>query len=136
MIAIPRIAPAIFAWVGVAGHLLVGGAGVVSRRPAALSAHSLPWLMPVLNLTVAACVLAYWARAWYGYAARGVTWYASDQAVPLYAAVVAIAAGLTLVGRFNGRMAHTIQWLAFGVDALVLIAAALYLTFMRIDRLF
>ena len=40
-------------------------------------------LLPMLNLAVAACVLAYWAHKWYGYLTRDITWYASDQAIPL-----------------------------------------------------
>jgi hypothetical protein len=123
-------APKTLAWIGVAAHLCVGF--VVLRRPAALSAHR---LLPLLNLTIAACVLAYWTRAWYGYAARGVTWYASDQIVPLCAAAVAIASGLALAGRSDGHLAGSFQWLVFGIDALVLIIATLYLTFMRFDRL-
>jgi hypothetical protein len=136
MIAIPRNAPATLAWIAVAAHLVVGVVSVASRRPAGLPTHPLRWLLPALNLIVAACVLAYWARAWYGYATRGVTWYASDQLVPLYAAAIAVASALTLAGRFDGRVGQSIQWLAFGVDALAVTAAALYLTFMRIDRLF
>jgi hypothetical protein len=123
-------APKTLAWIGVAAHLCIGF--MVLRRPGALSAHR---LLPLLNLTIAVCVLAYWARAWYGYAARGITWYASDQIVPLCAVAVAIASGLVLAGRSNGRLAGSFQWLVFGVDSLVLIIAALYLTFMRFDRL-
>jgi hypothetical protein len=123
-------APKTLAWIGAAAHLCVGF--IVLRRPAALSAHR---LLPLLNFAIAMCVLAYWARAWYGYTARGITWYASDQIVPLCAVAVAIASGLVLAGRSDGRLAGTFQWLVFGVDALVLIVAALYLTFARFDRL-
>ena len=139
MVAIPRSTPAVIAWIGIAAHLAVGGVGIATRRTAGPLVHPLPspWpLLPLLNLAVVACVLAYWAREWYSYLARGITWYASDQAVPLYAACVAVAAGLALVGRFDGRVGQSIQWIAFGVDAFVLAGAAFYLTFMRINRLF
>jgi hypothetical protein len=137
MIAIPRSTPAILAWIGVAAHLVVGV--VALRRSTALATDpllpSLP-LVPLLNVAVAACVLAYWAHAWYGYMARGVTWYASDQLVPLYATAVAIVGGLALAGRYDGRLAHGFQWVVFAIDALALVGAALYLTFMRFNRLF
>jgi hypothetical protein len=130
MIAIPRDAPKTLAWIGVAAHLCV--VFIVLRRPTALSTQR---LLPLLNLVLAAGVLAYWARVWYGYAMRGVTWYATDQLVPLYAAAVAIASVLYLAGRYDSRLAHSFQWLVFGVDALTLIVAALYLTFVRFDRM-
>jgi hypothetical protein len=130
MIAIPRDAPKTLAWIGVAAHLCVGF--IVLRRSASLSTHR---LLPMLNLSIALCVLAYWSRVWYAYAMRGVTWYATDQLVPLYAAVVAIASILHLAGRYDGRLAHSFQWLVFGVDALTFIVAALYLTFLRFDRM-
>lgn len=131
MITIARSAPATLAWIGVAAHLVVSVLAL--RRPAGLPAHP---LLPLLNFAVAVCVLAYWAHAWYGYAARGVTWYASDQIVPLYAVTVAVASGLALAGRYDGRLAHWGQWVAFAIDALALAGAALYLTFARFDRLF
>jgi hypothetical protein len=131
MIAIARSTPATLAWIGVAAHLVVGV--LVLRRSAAVSSHP---LLPLLNFAVAVCVLAYWAHAWYGYAARGITWYASDQVAPLYAAVIAAASGLALAGRYHGRLSHWIQWVAFAVDALTFTGAAFYLTFVRFDRLF
>ncbi|MEP7066593.1 MAG: hypothetical protein ABI889_11210 [Gemmatimonadota bacterium] len=130
MIAISRNAPATLAWIGVVAHLAVGIATL--RRPAALPARP---LLPLLNLALALCVLAYWARAWYEYAARGITWYASDQLMPMYAVIVAILSALAFAGRYDGRLAHSFQWFAFGVDALVLAGAALYLTFARFDRM-
>ena len=131
MIAISRYAPPAIAWIGLAAHLVVGGV-VAFRRPLALSTQP---LLPLLNLAVAACVLAYWAQKWYGYLTRDITWYASDQGIPLYAAAVAVASGLAIAGRYDGRLAHGIQWLVFVIDALVLAVAALYMTFVRFDRL-
>jgi len=131
MIAIMRNAAATIAWIGVAAHLVIGV--LTLRRPAGLPVYP---LLALLNLAVAVCVLGYWAHAWYGYAVRGVTWYASDQAVPLYAAIVAVASLLALAGRYDGRHANWIQWVAFAIDALVLAGAAFYLTFARFTRLF
>jgi hypothetical protein len=65
MIVIPPNAPATLAWIGVATHLVVGGVGVMPRRPAGLPVHPLPWLLPALNLAVAACVLALTGAALY-----------------------------------------------------------------------
>ena len=128
MISITRSVPAILAWTGLAAHLVVGA--VALRRPAPPPTHR---LLPLLNLGVALCVLAYWVRVWYGYVARGVTWYVSDQMVPLYAIVVAVLSGTALAGTYDGRLAH---WIVFVVDTLALAGAALYLTFARFDRLF
>jgi hypothetical protein len=128
MIAITRSLPAVLAWAGLTVHLVVGV--VALRRPTAQPAHR---LLPLLNLAMALCVLAYWVRVWYGYLTRGVTWYVSDQLVPLYAIAVAILSGVALAGWYDGRAAH---WVVFAVDTLALAAAALYLTFMRFNRLF
>jgi hypothetical protein len=130
MSSISRDAPAVLAWIGLAAHLVVGVA--MLRRPAELASRP---LLPMLNLALAACVLAYWVREWYGYATRGIAWYATDQLAPLYAAAVAVMAILALTGRFDGRSAHWIQWIVFTVDALILTAASLYLTFARFDRM-
>lgn len=132
----PRTTPAVLAWFGLAAHLVVGMAALVTRRHPGPEAGALPRPLPWLNLAVALGVLAYWARAWYGSLARGVTWYASDQAVPLYAALVALASGLALAGWFAGAGARAVHWTVFGVDAVVFAAAVVYLTFARFDRLF
>ena len=131
MITVPRGAPAMLAWFGTVAHLVVGIA--MTRRTPGVWTYS---PLPLLNLAVAICVLAYWAHEWYGYATRGVTWYASDQALPLYAAVVAIMSGLALAGRYEGRLSQLFQWCAFSVDAVALTGAALFLTFARFNRLF
>jgi len=120
--------PAILAWTGLTAHLVVGG--VALRRPATPPAQR---LLPLLNLALALCILAYWARVWYGYATRGVTWSASDQLVPLYAIAVAILSAIALAGWYDGRFAH---WLVFSFDTLAFVAVTLYLTFVRFDRLF
>jgi len=108
------------AWLAVAVHAAVGVAAW--RRPAG------PPLVPLLNLVAALCVVAYWAQAWYGYLAQGVTWYATDQLLPLYAIAVCILSALALAGRGPGALAH---WIVFAVDALVLLAAALFFTVFR-----
>jgi len=124
---ITRNLPAIVAWIGLLAHLVVGGAAL--RRSAALPPNR---LLAAINLAMALCVIAYWVRKWYGYATRGVTWYVSDQVVPLYAIGVAVLSGIALAGWYDGRVPH---WLVYLVDTLALAAAALYLTFARFDRL-
>jgi hypothetical protein len=126
--SLTRYVPALIAWIGLVAHLVVGI--VALRRSAGSSLHS---LLPLLNLAVAVCVLAYWARVWYGYVARGVTWYVSDQLMPLYALAVVVASALALAGRYDGRALH---WIIFAIDALALAGAALYLTFANFSRLF
>ena len=79
-----------------------------------------------------ACVLVYWMRNWYSYLFHGITWYASDQWMPLYALGVCVLAGLTLAGKYRGAVPHA---LIFGSHTLVLIAAALFFTFFRMDRM-
>src|SRR5690349_7151881 len=120
MTSIARNVPAILAWIGLIAHVVVGV--VALRRSVAPAAHR---LVPLLNLVLALCVLAYWMRKWYGYATRGVTWYASDQLVPLYAIAVAVLSGIALAGWYDGRLPH---WVVFVIDALAFLAAALYLT--------
>ncbi len=111
-------------WLALALHVLVMLPGV--RR-----LTSLP-LLPLLNLAVALCVLAYWIPRWYSYFFQGIRWYATDQLLPLYAVVVCVLAGLTLSGRYAGTVPH---WMVLAIDALVLLAAALFFTFFRMDRL-
>jgi hypothetical protein len=78
-------------------------------------------------------VLAYWGRRWFGYLFRGITWYATDQLIPLCALLVFILAILTLSGRYNGVGLH---WVIFVITTLVLLAAALFFSFFRMTRLF
>ncbi|MDB4883343.1 MAG: hypothetical protein JWL95_2109 [Gemmatimonadetes bacterium] len=111
-------------WLALAAHVAVGV--VVGRRWS-----SLP-LLPLINLATAACVLLYWAQRWYGYLFRGVTWYGTDQLMPLYAILVCVLAGLTLTGRLTATAPH---WVVFGVDAVALLGAALLFSFVRITRL-
>ncbi len=89
-------------------------------------------LVPVLNLITASCVLAYWANKWFSYLFRGITWYATDQLVPLYAIMVCVLAAVTLTGR---HPAVVLNWLVFSIHLVVLIGAALFLTFFRMNRL-
>lgn len=105
-------------------HLLVGVL-VGTRRT------DLP-LLPLLNVAVALCVLGYWIPRWYAYATKGIIWYASDQLVPFYAIVVCLLSGVALAGRYRGSVPH---WIVFGVDAAVLLAAALYFMSGPIKRL-
>jgi hypothetical protein len=127
---ISRNAPGALAWIGFSAHLVVGI--VALRRHAELPARP---LLSMLNLAVALCLLVYWVREWYGYLAHDITWYATDQLVPAYAIVVALASALALAGRYDGRVTHWFQWLVFGVDALVLTGAVFYFTFVRFDRM-
>ena len=105
-------------------HLLV--AALALRRISELP------LVPLVNMAVALCILLYWMRNWYGYLFRGITWYASDQLLPLYGLVVFVLCLFTLAGRYRGAVPHAV---GFGADALVLLAAALFVTFFRMDRL-
>ena len=116
---------ATIAWIALGLHVVVG---VATLR----SGGWQPWL-PLLNLTTAVSVLAYWAYRWYGYLFQGVTWYASDQIVPLYALLVCVLTITSLSGRYQ---AVALNWVAFVIDGLVAIAAVLFATFFRMDRLF
>jgi hypothetical protein len=112
------------AWIGLGVHILVG---VLALR----TSGSGPQL-PMLNLITATCVLAYWANRWFGYLFRGITWYATDQFVPLYARLVCILALMRLTGRYP---AVALNWVVFGIDAAVLTEAVLFVTFFRVNRL-
>jgi hypothetical protein len=49
------------------------------------------------------------------------------------AAIVAcVLAGLSLAGRYEGA---TVQWVVFGIDELVCVAAAVFFTVFRVGRL-
>jgi hypothetical protein len=111
-------------WLLLAIHLVVGV--IVWRQKGSVT------LLPVVNLAVAASVLAYWGQRWFGYLFRGITWYASDQLIPAYALVVAVVSILALSGRYSGTLFH---WVVFGVDTLVVVAAVLFVTFFRMNRL-
>ncbi|MEO7355661.1 MAG: hypothetical protein ABIZ70_15040 [Gemmatimonadales bacterium] len=112
------------AWIALALHLLIGASVLRHRGPPS----QLAWL----NFAVAAAVLLYWGTKWYSYLFRGITWYLSDQWLPALAIVVCIVAALTIAGRYQGSAFH---WLVFVVDTIVLIGAALFLTFFRMTRL-
>jgi hypothetical protein len=101
-------------------------AGIIGRRPGGLP------VVAGVNLLSAACVLSYWVVQWYSYLVRGIKWYATDQLVPLYALVVLLAALLTLTGRYQASWP---TWVFFAIDTAVLVAAVLYFSFVRFDRL-
>ena len=115
-----NFALAVIAWAGLGLHLLVG--------ILALRSTGSRQLVPALNLITAACVLAYWAQRWFGYVFRGITWNASDQAIPLYAICVCVLAGGTLAGRYS---AVTLNWLVFTLHTVVFVGAVLFVTFFR-----
>ncbi|HEV8123060.1 MAG TPA: hypothetical protein VGP80_02370 [Gemmatimonadales bacterium] len=108
------------AWLAVAIQLLAGAA--VLRHKASVS------LLAVFNLVAGASVLVYWGRRWFDYLFHGVTWYATDQLIPAYALGVCLLAVLTLLGRYQGVGVH---WFIFSLNALVLLAAALFVSFFR-----
>lgn len=105
-------------WGIFATHLAVG---LVGRR----RKSGIP-LVPLLNLVIALGVVTYWAQRWVTYA-RGVTWYWTDQLIPLYALAVCILSALGLAGRLRARWPH---WVVFGAHSLVLLAAALFATLL------
>ena len=115
-----KLAIAALAWCGLGLHLLVGVLALRSAGPRQL--------VPAVNLLTAACVIAYWGQRWYGYLFRGITWYASDQVLPLYAILVCVLAAATLTGRFT---AVTLNWIAFAVHAAVFVAAVLFVSLFR-----
>jgi len=110
----------VLAWVGLGLHLLVG---ILALRSAGSRQ-----LVPVLNLIIAACVVAYWAQRWFGYVFRGITWSVSDQAIPLYAILVCILAGGTLAGRYS---AVTLNWLVFTLHTVAFVGAVLFVALFR-----
>lgn len=113
------------AWLAFAIQIFVGAAVF-------LGAQGVPRIA-LLNFIVGACVLVYWGQRWFGYLFHGITWYATDQLMPACALLVCVLAALSLSGRYPGVAA---QWLIFIVDTLALLAAALFLTFVRFTRLF
>jgi hypothetical protein len=117
--------PAATAWTGFSLH--VAAALLVWRRPAGIA--PIVWVNLITSLTV----LAWWATRWYATLTRGTGWVLSDQATPLYAFVICMLCGMTAAGRSPGAAVH---WSVFVLHAIVLLAAALFLTFVRLGRLF
>ena len=114
----------VLAWLAVALHAVVGV--FVARRITALP------LLPIVNGLVALAVLAYWVPKWFAVVTRNIVWYWSDQALPVYALVVLVLVGTTLAGRTALPVVH---WSVFVLHAVVLLAAALFFTFFRMDRM-
>ena len=112
------------AWIAVAVHATAGF--VVVRRITALP------VLPVVNALVALGLLAYWVPKWQAYATGNISWYMSDQVVPLYALVVLVLSGAALAGRIS---APAPVWIVFSIDLLAILGMALFLTFFRMDRL-
>lgn len=113
----------VLSWFAVALHIAVATATL--RRWSTLP------LLPALNLLVALCVLAWWIPKWHSYVFSGITWYASDQWIPVFALAVIALAVSTLAGRSSGQVPH---WIIFGIHGLALLVAALFFTFFRMDR--
>ena len=107
---------AVVVWLAIAAHVVV--AAMVKTR----------WterpLLVLLNLVVALCTVGYWMPRWYAYATKGITWYVSDQLIPLYAFVVCVLSVLALTGRYRGALPH---WIVFAIDLLALAAFALFM---------
>lgn len=112
-------------WVAVTVHAAVGLA--VMRR--------LQHLSPVvaLNTGMAILVLLYWMPKWHSYLFRGIHWYWTDQLYPLWAVGVVGIGILAFLGRGSENPIH---WVAFACHFLVLLGAALFFSFFRLDRLF
>ncbi len=119
-----NIFPAFVVWLGLAAH--VAALLIVRRR-----STDAP-VVAILNLAVVLCVLTYWAQKWYSYIVHDITWYYTDQLVPLYAIVVCILSAVTLSSRHTLGLPH---WVVFSIDAFVLIGAALFFSFFRITKL-
>jgi hypothetical protein len=118
-------APVVIAWSGLCFH--AAAVLAVWRRPGSVTP------LVSVNLVTSLSVLGWWASRWYGSLRHGTTWSLSDQALPLYAFLICLLCGVTLTGRTPGAALH---WLAFALHAIVLLVAALFLTFFRFGRLF
>ena len=116
--------PVFVVWFGLAAH--VAALVIVRRR-----STDAP-VVAILNLAVALCVLAYWAQKWYSYIVRDITWYYTDQLVPLYAIVVCILSAVTLSSRHTLGIPH---WVVFSINAFVLIGFALFFSTFRMTKL-
>lgn len=89
-------------------------------------------LLPTMNVLIAVCLLAYWLPKWFRYAMNGILWFGSDQWIAVYAMVVLVLGVLTLTGRWHSM---AVQWIVFGIHTLVMLAAAVFFTVFRMDRL-
>jgi hypothetical protein len=113
-----------FTWCAVAVHVLVAIAAL--RRWTTLP------LVPALNLAVSLCLLAYWLVEWYGYLFRNITWYPSEQWLPLYALLACVLSLLAITGRYDTPV---LSWTVFIMHSLTLLAAAVFFSLFKMDRL-
>ncbi len=118
------VVPVRIVWFGLAAHVAV--LVLVRRR-----SSDAP-VVAMLNLAVALCVLAYWVQKWYSYIVHNITWYYTDQLVPLYAILVCILSAVTLSTRHTLTIPH---WVVFSIDAFVLVGAALFFATFRMTKL-
>lgn len=119
-----NVVPVLIVWSGLAAHVAV--LVLVRRR-----SSDAP-VVAMLNLAVALCVLAYWVQKWYSYIVHNITWYYTDQLVPLYAILVCILSAVTLSTRHTLTIPH---WVVFSIDAFVLVGAALFFATFRMTKL-
>jgi hypothetical protein len=115
----------IVAWLNVAAHIV---SFILARK----RGSALPYVA-ALNLVVGVCVVTYWVPRWYSYAFKGITYYLTDQALPLYFIVVIVVSALALSGRYTNSWP---QWVIFGVDAITSLGAAVLFSTFRITKLF
>lgn len=132
----PRNTPTFLAWLGLLAHVFVALLAVTQwRRAASGGASALPSYVVWLNCGFAVLIVAYWVQVWYVTITQHLIWYKNDQALPLVAALVAIACVLTLTGKFTGRAATVLQWSVFGIDTTIFIVATLYFMLFEMKRL-
>lgn len=112
-------------WLAVIAHISVG---ILAWR----LGSPFP-LLPIINLVTAGCVVLYWIPRWTAALSKGTTIYASDQLLPAYAIAVCVVSVLALTGRASWNGLH---WFLFAIHSIACIAAALFFSSFKMNRLF
>ncbi|MEO7360371.1 MAG: hypothetical protein ABI120_08575 [Gemmatimonadaceae bacterium] len=114
----------VLVWLSMAAHVAVGS--IAWRRGATIP------LVPLINLAFALGLAGYWAQRLILALINGRIWYASDQVWLVYGVAICIVSILALTGRITWNGLH---WTVFGAHALVCVAAVLFVSFFRMNRL-
>ncbi len=112
-------------WVSLAAHVAVAIAVLGSWLTFA-------WI-PGLNALVSGAIVGYWLQKWYSYLFHGIRWNLTDQWIPAYGLAVLLLSAAYALGRNPGNGLHH---LLFGLHGIVLLAAAVFFSTFKMDRLF
>ncbi|MEO7996336.1 MAG: hypothetical protein ABI852_02765 [Gemmatimonadaceae bacterium] len=114
----------VLAWLALIAHVTVGI--LAWRRGSAIP------LVTIINFIFALSVAGYWAQRLVMALIKGLTWYGNDQVWLVYGLAVCTVSVFALTGRIAWAGLH---WTIFAAQTLVCVAAVLFVSFFKINRL-